>query len=489
MHSCCCVNFQKGCIYCGPLWVPVVITSCLPCYCWCACHDQYNECKLGSEPIYWISEELVDPKWENVNSAFKANFERGLERGAQLVMWENGRTKLDLAGIQLPETTIRPYNGNSVSMLWSTGKVLESIVMCMLVDRGLLDYDAKVSDYWPDFAKNGKRDIRVKTVLRHEAGLYAFKRTLKTTDSLESISKVIEDSVQLTKSRAYHMYSRGIILNQICIRVDPKGRTIGQFLKEELLAKIGMVDDIAVGEIPRKLLSRVHPMTVHTSLYYMFQLGFPSLMRCNMPWTNVSEGEIWRLPKVPDILKELRRALVIHEHKYVDMIAEQSIALDLNTNFECTSAWMVGTARALTKCLALMSQGGVIDGVRLIRESTVELALSKPTISSDMFLMYNTTFTIGGFCILGMWDKIEDLPEVRTYGWDGYNGSFAWFDYPGGKAVGYNCTAGTAHPPPWDMRRREILRQLGYEKLLHPKGRDDYFLEGPESSSAHAHIL
>jgi len=418
-----------------------------------------------------------------------ANFERGLERGAQLVLWENGQKKVDLAGITLPETTIRPYNGDSVSMFWSVGKVLESIVMCMLVDRGVLDYDARVSDYWPAFAKNGKGDIRIKTVLRHDAGLYGFKRTLKTNESLESISKVIEDSSQLSKSRAYHMYSRGIILNQICIRVDPKGRTIGQFLKEEILAKIGLAGDIAVGEMSEELKKRVHPVTPTSPWYYISQLAFPVCMRCNMPWTRVSEGELGRLPKVPNISRELRQALIIHDHPYADMSAQQESALDLTTNFECTSVWMVGTVRALTKCLALMSQGGVIDGVRLIRESTVELALSNPKTSKDMFFMYNTTFTKGGFYILGNWDKIEDLPEVRTYGWDGVNGSFAFFDYPGGKAAGYNCTAATAHPPPWDIRGREILRQLGYAKYFHSKGPDDYVIDAPESLASRSLIV
>jgi len=421
----------------------------------------------------------MDPQFKNLGAAFQANFERGLERGAQLVLYVDGEKKVDLAGVRLPEETIRPYDGDSISTFWSSGKVLESIGVCMLVDKGLLNYDARVCDYWPTFAQNGKADILIETVLRHDAGLYGFWRTIQKDDSLESIGNVIEDSPPLSKSRAYHMYSRGLILNQICIRVDPKGRTLGQFLKEELFVKIGMPDDIAVGEISEEVAQRVHPLIQNSALYDISQNVCPACMRCNMPWTNLSKGEIRRFQKLPNVIEDLKLALCIHDNLMVDMSAEQEFAVDPSTNFECTSAWMVGTARALTKCLALMSQGGIIDGIRLIRESTVELALSNPHISRDMFFDYNTAFTKGGFWILGIFDKIEDLPEERIYGWEGHNGSFAYFEYPGGKAVGYNCTAATAHPPPWDIREREILRQLGFESYLHPEGPDDYLVEAP----------
>jgi len=422
---------------------------------------------------------MVTPKYEKVVAAFVANFERKLEYGAQLVLYEDGEKKLDLAGIRNPESIMppyRPYDGDSVSLFWSTGKMLESIAMCMLVDRGLLEYEARVSDYWPAFAKNGKSEIRVETVLRHDSGLYGFSRRLQTNESLESIGKVIEDSAQISQNRGYHIYTRGLILNQICIRVDPQGRTIGQFLKEELLAKIGLADDIAVGEISEDIVKRVHPPTKNSVLYDISQVLCPTCMGCNMPWTNLSKGQMKRYKKIPDVIGELRRTLVFHNNPWVDMSAEHDFATDPNTSLECTSAWMMGTMRALTKCLALMSEGGIIDGVRVIRQSSVELALSAPKLSLDIFFGYNTVFTKGGFYILGTYNEIEDLPEHKVYGWDGYNGSIAYFEYPGGKAVGYNCTATTAHPPPWDIRGREILRQLGYSKYLHPEGPDDYVI-------------
>ena len=49
--------------------------------------------------------------------------------------------------------------------------MVTSIVFACLVDRGLLSYSDLVSDHWPEFAQNGKGNLKVCDVLRHECGL------------------------------------------------------------------------------------------------------------------------------------------------------------------------------------------------------------------------------------------------------------------------------------------------------------------------------
>jgi CubicO group peptidase (beta-lactamase class C family) len=62
--------------------------------------------------------------------------------------------------------------------VFSSGKTLEAIVAAMLVDQGLLGFNDKVSKHWPEFAQNGKENIKVCDVLRHESGLAWFKKSL-----------------------------------------------------------------------------------------------------------------------------------------------------------------------------------------------------------------------------------------------------------------------------------------------------------------------
>ena len=138
--------------------------------------------------------------------------------------------------------------------MFSSGKSIAAIVVAMMVDKGLLDYDQKIESIWPEFGKNGKSDITLADVLWHEAGLPDFNHTMKAADfSRESIkantvSNVIESLEPRwpTKAlgcsnpdgsetrRAYHAFTRGWILNEIVRRVDPEGRTIGEIMEKEI---------------------------------------------------------------------------------------------------------------------------------------------------------------------------------------------------------------------------------------------------------------
>ena len=43
--------------------------------------------------------------------------------------------------------------------------------MALLVERGLVQYEEKVSTYWPEFAQGGKDEITVGDVMRHSGGV------------------------------------------------------------------------------------------------------------------------------------------------------------------------------------------------------------------------------------------------------------------------------------------------------------------------------
>ena len=138
--------------------------------------------------------------------------------------------------------------------MFSSGKSIAAIVVAMMVDKGLLSYDQKVEQYWPEFGQHGKNDITLADVLRHEAGLQNFDHTLKTSDfSRENVksnvmSNIIESLEPLfpTKElgvsnpdgtetrRAYHSLTRGWILNEIVRRVDPNHRTIGEIVENDI---------------------------------------------------------------------------------------------------------------------------------------------------------------------------------------------------------------------------------------------------------------
>jgi len=398
--------------------------SCLPCCCYCSCLDQYSDCRLRSVRPYRIGQNLLKPGNDNIRLAFEANFQRGLERGAQLVVYVNGEKTVDLFGTTIPENSaVRPYDGDSIGIIWSSGKVLASIAMCILVDKGFLDYGSRVCDYWPEFAKNGKEDILVEDVLRHESGLFGFHRNLRNDEPLESLGKAIENSTPIDKGRVYHGFSRGLILNQICIRCDPRKRTIAKLLHDELFSKIGMAYHLILGKPHKEALKKVHPFTTKSLLWEISNSICPSVMRCNMPWTDTSkwEREFYRNALLRIDL--LEKSLVFHSIPYVDWEAEHYIAADPENDLESPSTWILASARLMAKCAALMSQGGIIDGVRILKQSTVEKALSCPKINTDKILKMRLPFTKGGFAVINQFNSIEEITDKEFYGWMG-----SWFN-------------------------------------------------------------
>jgi len=458
---------KKLCVSCGPCWIPLCFLSCLPCCCYCSCLSPYNKCRLRSIRPYQITVDVLAPGNENVRAAFGANFQRGLEQAAQLVVYHDGEKTLDLAGITLPEDrTLRPYDGDSLSIIYSSGKVLAAIAVCILVDNGELRYDEKICNFWPEFAKNGKENIRVEDVMRHDSGLFSLSRTLKKDQSLEEIGEIIENSKPLCQARVYHAYSRGLIINQICIRCDHKKRTMARLLEDEIFSKIGLADDFILAKAREKVLKRVHPFTNKSQFWEMANITCPSLMGCNMPWTSTSRDERNMVRNIIKNFDRFNASLLFEDPLTYDMAAEQRFAADPQCSVEVPSAWFLCTARLMAKCAALMSQGGVIDGVRIFKQETVEEALSSPTAELELNLNSQMTFTKGGFGVMARFDNRVEIKGDEFYGWCGLNGSMMMFQYrggkPGGCAFGYNCTGGYKQLPN-DIRGSEICRQLGVD--------------------------
>ena len=107
--------------------------------------------------------------------------------------------------------------------------------MGMLYDKGLFKYEDEIAKHWPEFAQNGKQDVKICDVLRHESGLAYFQKDSPSLDDLKTaniklnkVSDIIEkEELHFPKyentdsKREYHSFTRGIILNEIVRRIDP----------------------------------------------------------------------------------------------------------------------------------------------------------------------------------------------------------------------------------------------------------------------------
>src|SRR5436190_480284 len=99
----------------------------------------------------------------------------------------DGRTVVDLWGGDA--ATGRPWQRDTIVNVWSSTKGAVALAAHMLVDRGLLDLDAPVATYWPEFAAAGKDTIPVRYLLSHRAGLCGARDPI-TIDDLPDWGKV-----------------------------------------------------------------------------------------------------------------------------------------------------------------------------------------------------------------------------------------------------------------------------------------------------------
>src|SRR3954468_6397249 len=113
----------------------------------------------------------ADDGWGAVADAFRSNFARDLELGAACCVYADGHPVVDLWGGTADRRTGRPWDRETVAVVFSTTKGATAICAHMLVERGQLDLDAAVVDYWPEFAAAGKEATLVRWLLAHQAGL------------------------------------------------------------------------------------------------------------------------------------------------------------------------------------------------------------------------------------------------------------------------------------------------------------------------------
>ena len=200
-----------------------------------------------------VIEGTVAPGFESVKQLYEHNMRSLAERNTQLCVYVGEERVVDLWASAVDDATFSP---DSLVNVFSSGKSLEAILLAMLVDRGLLDYDATIAHYWPEFGAKGKQHTTIANLMRHEAGLAAFDTTLEPNDlhtgqlRANAVGAVIERQTQKFRTgtdnqREYHAITRGWIANEVFRRVEPTGRTMGEFLREEISTPLNI--DVFIG--------------------------------------------------------------------------------------------------------------------------------------------------------------------------------------------------------------------------------------------------
>src|SRR5579862_2602682 len=104
---------------------------------------------------------FVGEKFPAVREAFEKNLDSGLDVGASFAATKDGALIVDLWGGWADEAKTRPWEKDTIVNVYSTTKTMTALTALLLADRGELDFDSPVANYWPEFAANGKAGIKV----------------------------------------------------------------------------------------------------------------------------------------------------------------------------------------------------------------------------------------------------------------------------------------------------------------------------------------
>lgn len=123
--------------------------------------------------------------FEPVREAFVRNFEVLGDRGAAVAVYRDGRKVVDLWGGTKDVDGTEPWQQGTAQVVRSATKGVAAAVLLLLQQRGELDLDAPVGEYWPEFKAHGKERLLVQHVLSHRAGLPVLDRPLTPSDALD----------------------------------------------------------------------------------------------------------------------------------------------------------------------------------------------------------------------------------------------------------------------------------------------------------------
>lgn len=172
---------------------------------------------------------------------------QGHEIGVQVAAWLGEEQIVDAWAGVADAATGRPVDADTLFNVFSVSKAVTAVALHIQAERGLVDYDAPVAAYWPDFAANGKGDVTVRQVLSHVSGVYQMPPdvTPELMTNWDWVTRRIAEmppAYPAGSRSSYQSMTFGWLIGEVVRRTDPKRRPFGQFVREEIAEPLGATD-------------------------------------------------------------------------------------------------------------------------------------------------------------------------------------------------------------------------------------------------------
>ncbi len=355
-------------------------------------------------------EGTCDPKFSRVKDAFAENFEKRSEVGAAAAVVLDGKSVVDIWGGHADKAATRPWTRDTLVNVYSTTKGVTAICAHRLVDKGLLDIDAPVAKYWPEFAQAGKDKLPVRFLLSHRAGLPAVRKILDG-DALFNWTTMTNALAEQEPwwepgtAHGYHAVTFGWLVGEVIRRIT--GKTPGVYLRDEIAGPLGL--DFHIG------LDAKHDTRV------------AGLIASPPPG-----------PGEPNIFAEAMKnpeSVVAKAFMNPPLMGKPGLVNSREWRAaEIPAANGHGTARALARLYGALARGGELDGVRVMSKDEVAKCSIEQSNGPDAVLTINTRFSQG---FMMSQPGAELGPNAKSFGHPGAGGSLGYADPEAKIGFGY----------------------------------------------------
>jgi CubicO group peptidase (beta-lactamase class C family) len=390
----------------------------------------------------------VDRIWRGVQDIYRS----GVHPAIALCVRREGRVVLDRAighargngpkdGPEVEKVLATPQ---TPFVIYSSSKAITATVAHMLDERGLIHIGDRVSEYIPEYGRNGKRNITIEHVLSHRAGVPNLPPSLLDLDMLgrreESLAVMYDQrpSTRPGKVLAYHAVSGGFIIGEIVQRVT--GSDIRSYLAAEVLEPLGFRwcnYGVAPEDVPAVGLA--------------YATGAPVL---------------------PPLSKLLERAL----SRPVDEVTALSNDPRFLTGI-IPAGNVVTTANELSRFFELLRRGGELDGVRVLEPRTIRRALTEQSyLELDLTLGFPTRYSLG-FMLGARKLSIYGPDTEMVFGHLGFTNVIAWAD-PERAVSGALITSGKPVIYPELPRVWSVMKRVGLSAPKVPRASTELWTSG-----------
>jgi CubicO group peptidase (beta-lactamase class C family) len=345
-----------------------------------------------------LVEGTTTSKFDGLREQLEKSIASGDDVGASVAVFHQGELVCDLWGGYADEARTLPWERDTLVNVWSTTKTMTFLVALMLSDRGELNFNERVSTYWPEFAANDKGAIEVRHLMNHTSGLSGWTDPI-TPEELANWDLCVGDLAAQApwwddrSLSGYHALTQGFLIGEVVRRIT--GTTIGQFFKSEVADVLGADFYIGLPESEEHRVSLVIPPTTPEAL----PSGRDSIGRRTLTSpllsANAPHHRWWRAAEIP----------AANGH---------------------------GNARSVATIQQIISNNGHAQGHRFFSEKTGDSIFDVQVSGVDQVLNFDVNFGLG----YGLASSAVPLGPRACY-WGGFGGSIIIMDQDINLTVAY----------------------------------------------------